>query len=260
MSSWMFGVITHKPADLALSLHEGSPTGSGGLSPALAWGVGWYEGARPKITKQVQASAARPSNAARFAPGTSRIYVLFLDAGVSGDEDERNLSPFHYRNWLFAQQGHLNREELFRLLDPPHAESLDGESGGEVFFHWIVQNIKKTRDLVPSLLDSLRQVGDDGVAFLLSNGRWLFAYQNGHPLYYLERRFSTSEHSFHYHVSELEADINSSTLATESAILISSKKLSGEAWCEIPESHLLAVTPRLDVILVDLAERATETA
>ncbi|MGB9689886.1 class II glutamine amidotransferase, partial [Thermogutta sp.] len=176
------------------------------------------------------------------------------------DEDERNLSPFHYRNWLFAQQGNLNREELFRLLDPPHAESLDGESGGEAFFHWIVQNIKKTRDLVPSLLDSLRQVGSDGVAFLLSNGRWLFAYQSGHHLYYLERRFSTSEHIFHYHVTELEANITSSTLATESAILISSKKLSDESWCEVPENHLLAVTPRLDIILVDLAERAAETA
>lgn len=260
MNSWLFGLITHKPADLTLSLHEVAQDGHQHTSPALGWGIGWFEGSRPKVAKQVQEAALRPSNAAQFAPGTSRIYLVYVDADIPGNADERNLDPFHYRNWLFAEKGSLKRDDLYPLLEPAHAESLSGESAAEVFFHWIVQNIKKIRDLVPSLLDSLRQVAGTNMSFLLSNGRWLFAYRNSQPMYYLERRFGSSERIFHYRVPQLESEVKSSILAAESAVVVSSEKLSSENWEEIPDGYLLAVTPRLELILVNLAESTAETA
>lgn len=258
MSSWLFGIITNKLADLALSFSGDARNAQGAGSSCLAWGMGWYEGSRPEVVKRIRPTSVRSADAVRVAPNTSRIFVVYVDDTVLETEDQRNLDPFHYRNWLFAERGAITRDDLVSLLEPAHAETLAGDSPGEAFFHWIVQNIKKTRDLVPSLLDSLRQVAGTDMSFLLSNGRWLFAYRNGQPLYYLERRFPTPERSFHYQFPELEAEVSSTTLAGESAVLVSSTKLTGEPWAELPDGYLLAVTPRLDIIMVDLAERPAE--
>lgn len=258
MSSWLFGIITNKLADLALSFCEDSRVGRSASASCVAWGVGWYEGSRPEVVKGIRPTGLPSSDALHVASSTSRIFILYLDDTVIETEDQRNLDPFHYRNWLFAERGNIRRENFISLLEPAHAETLAGDSSGEAFFHWIVQNIKKTRDLVPSLLDSLRQVSGTDMSFLLSNGRWLFAYRNGQPLYYLERRFPASELRFHYQVPELKAEVSSTTLASESAVLVSSTKLAGETWTELPDGYLLAVTPRLDIITVDLAERHAE--
>lgn len=254
MSS-LFGLITNKPADLALSL-RGPSADHPNVKPAAAWGIGWYEGSRPRVAKQIHLAGGSLCDKSEFTPGASRLFLVHFEEKVSGGEKETDLCPFHYRHWLFSHTGELDREAFVHLLEPAHVQSLNGESGSEVFFHWIMQNIKKTRDLVPSLLDSLRDVSENKLSFLLSNGRWLFAYARGQKLYYHERRFPTSAGSFVIRVPNVDAVISSTILANESAILISTDKLGDEPWEPVPDGHLLAVTPRLDVILIDLAENS----
>jgi len=253
--SWLFGLITNKPADLSLSL-RGPNEHQTNANPAVAWGIGWYEGSRPRVAKQVHTAGTLSAGRSEFSPGTSRLFLVHFEGNVSGTEKEADLHPFHYRHWLFTHTGTLDRDAFVPLLEPAHVQSLNGDSSSEVFFHWIMQNIKKTRDLVPSLLDSLRDVSQNELSFLLSNGRWLFAYSRGHTLYYTERRFPVSRGSFSYHVRTMDAVISSETLANESAIVVSTDKLSDESWEPIPDGHLLAVTPRLDLILIDLAENS----
>ncbi|MGQ9563513.1 MAG: class II glutamine amidotransferase [Thermogutta sp.] len=253
--SWLFGVITNKPADLSVSLRGLSEHG-GDKSPAVVWGVGWYEGSRPRVVKQVHTAGTLSAGRSEFSPGESRLFLIHFAQDVSGTEKESDLHPFHYRHWLFTHTGVLDRDAFLPLLEETHVQSLNGDSSSEVFFHWIMQNIKKTRDLIPSLLDSLRDVGQNELSFLLSNGRWLFAYARGHNLYYSERRFPISSGHFCYEVPEVDAVVSSQVLANENAVVVSTDKLSDESWEQIPDAHLLVVTPRLDRILVNLTENS----
>jgi glutamine amidotransferase len=254
--SWLFGLITNKPADLSLSL-RGLNEERVSTNPPVVWGVGWYEGSRPRVVKQVHTAGTASTGRSEFSPGTSRLFLVHFEPNASGAENETNIHPFHYRHWLFTHTGALERDAFLPLLEPAHLESLNGDSSSEVFFHWIMQNIKKTRDLVPSLLDSLRDAAQNELSFLLSNGRWLFAYARGHNLYYTERRFPVSAGTFCYEVRDVDAVISSDILANESAVVVSSEKLSDEPWEPIPDGHLLAITPRLDRILIDLTENST---
>lgn len=253
--SWLFGVITNKPADLSVSLRGLSEHG-GDKNPAVVWGVGWYEGSRPRVVKQVHTAGTSVAGRSQFSPGESRLFLIHLETNTSGAQKESDLHPFHYRHWLFTHTGALDRDAFLPLLEEAHIQSLNGDSSSEVFFHWIMQNIKKTRDLVPSLLDSLRDVGQNELSFLLSNGRWLFAYARGHNLFYSEHRFPLSSGSFCYEVPAVDAVITSRILANESAVIVSTDKLSDESWQQIPDGHLLAVTPRLDRVLIDLTENS----
>ncbi len=50
MSS-LFGLITNKPADLALSL-RGPSADHPNVKPAAAWGIGWYENSQARVFKE----------------------------------------------------------------------------------------------------------------------------------------------------------------------------------------------------------------
>lgn len=257
---WLFGVITNKLADLQVSLQGGDKTPVENR-PNLACGLGWYDGARPRVVKQVVSCQAGDASSPReISQSESRLFIVHLDPNVTGNECPTDLLPFHYRNWLFTHTGNLDRNAFLPLLEKSHLESLNGETSSEAFFHWIMQNIKKTRDLVPSLLDSLQEIPDHALSFLLTNGRWLFAYRQDEPLYYLEQRFSSSLTRFEYLVPDFNAVIKSNTLGNESFVLVAAQQLSDQAWTLVPDGHLLVVTPQLELFTIDLAEKPTSSA
>ena len=137
------------------------------------------------------------------------------------------------------------------LLKNDYKLQLKGETDSEVYFYWLIQNIRKIGDVVDGIRSALfevRKYNHTGLNFLLSDGNTLYAFRysienhNYYSLYYLSRDPKYSE-SFNYSSDKTGAFLRSKSLNKEKAILVCSEKLTKkkEDWQEIPIGDLLVV-------------------
>ncbi len=247
----LLGLVAQQP----ISVHvKADPVpGENGLphSPgASGWGVGWYDGARPAVVKYPNPEDRSKVSQTLEYRCHSRVFIAHA-RHENGIPSLENSHPFHYRNWMFAHCGTVDRAELAELLEHAHRTSLMGETDSEVLFHWILQKIKKTRDIVDSIRDALRPVASQSMQFVLSNGRWIFAYRTEQPLYCADWNAS---HSWVGWGSPIR--LESADLANVRGVFVGSETCGGMNWEPIPAGRLFAISPRLDRYEIELEKAA----
>ncbi|NMC21247.1 MAG: class II glutamine amidotransferase [Thermogutta sp.] len=250
----MLGLVAQKPIHVHLRAEpaasgEGLPHSAG----ASGWGIGWYDGSRPAVFKYPTPDQQAKDSEPPAHTCHSRVLIAHVREENAAPRPE-NSHPFHYRNWMFAHCGTVNREALAGLLEQAHHTSLMGGTDSEVLFHWILQNIKKTRDIVDSIRDALRSISSESMQFVLSNGRWIFAYRTGQPLYAAEWNPGKSGRPWSAWGSPIR--LESMDLAEVRAVFVGSETVGGMNWEPIPAGRLVAVSPRLDRYEIDLEQEA----
>jgi glutamine amidotransferase len=250
----LLGVIANKPIDLKFSLLEADTSfKSMGNSNPHGWGIGWYVNGKPKIYKEGVSAV----DSKQFVPKTkevrSHIIICHVrNKGGNGAEPaKKNSHPFSFDDFLFAHNGSVDKKHLKNLLEDDYKLQLKGATDSEVYFYWLVQNIRKTGDVVDGISSALlevRKYNHTGLNFLLSDGNTLYAFRysienhNYYSLYYLSRDPKYGE-SFYYSSDKTGAFLRSKSLNKEKAILVCSEELTKkkENWQEIPIGNLLVV-------------------
>ena len=250
----LLGLISNKPVDLTFSLElfkglsEKNPDG---------WGIGFYDtNFQPKLYKEGMSAIDPESQLSRVSKEVVS-HVIIAHVRKKGTDDapatKVNSHPFKYNNWLFAHNGKIDREYLFRLLDNKYRFALEGKTDSEVYFFWILQHIEKSGNEIAAIRNALKEMKPryhTGMNFLLTNGMTLYAFrytgtdQEKYPLYWLKREPSKPE-PIEFVFQETSAVMQSKSLQGEKAVLVCSEKLTRENWSEIPLGFLLEINQNL---------------
>jgi len=190
-----------------------------------------------------------------------KILIAHFRNATSGKNTKENTHPFKIDNWVFAHNGTIaNKKGLEKYIVPSLKERIKGDTDSERYFALILSQFKRdgihsdseVNDLFASLNASIQivrnNIGGNGLNFLLSNGKLLFAYKNGRPLYYLIRNPENTP-------EELLESAETGTLlrwkktAGEKAIIIGSERVTqSENWQSILDDEIICVDIHLNFI------------
>lgn len=157
------------------------------------WGIAWWDGDGPTVVKE-----ERPAHESDLAGRigrehpASRTFVVHIRAASVGALTVDNAHPFvgpsDERTWVFAHNGTV---EDLAALDPGRFEP-QGETDSERAFHHLLTRLERRPadtddDLAAEVLATARELstGANRVNFLLSDGRDLFAWYDGHKTLHL---------------------------------------------------------------------------
>ncbi len=244
----LLGLIANREVDLTFSLLEGAKTlRSMSVKNADGWGLGWYEGGRPRVIKEPRsADGSRPFQEVAIE-GRARIFVGHVRRATTGDPHVDNCHPFQHDSWLFAHNGSVDRDSLIGRLDEEQGGAIRGQTDSEVYFHWILQSIAGSGSVQDGILNAVKLAGEvphTGLNFLLSDGTSLYAFRGAstNPSYYslsYLRRNPNASQANELRSSEVQTLIHSKALRGEEAILVASEKLTNEPWQEIPLARIM---------------------
>ena len=201
------------------------------------WGTGWYIQKKAQYFKEGIPAHDPDSKFSQIAKDVeSEIIISHVRKLSEAPPTIENAHPFHENNWLFIHNGSVDRQHLFDLLGPEHAQKITGETDTEVYFYWVLQNIKQhNNDVIDGVKSAVREVVKKyytGINFILSDGITLYAF-----------RYS-QDPSDVYTLFKLERFLED---ASKKEIIICSEPLTDEAWEQIGFGHLLVVSDNLDM-------------
>jgi len=135
-------------------------------------------------------------------------------------------------------KGDTDSERYFALILSQFArDGILPDSGKDALVTSLSSAIKTMRD----------QIGGDGLNFLLSNGKVLFAFKNGRSLYLLKRD-PEGIPEVQLRSKETGALLQWKKSAGEKAVLIASEKVTAdEPWETIKENQLICVDRNLNI-------------
>lgn len=265
----LLGITSSKELDLEFSLVSGpKPFRDLAEEHPHGWGMGWYEGDRPRIHKEALPATDSVNLPHLAATVASKTYVCHVRRATCGDTRRQNCHPFQYGPWLFAHNGSLQRGDLLQRLRPTYRRRIEGQTDSEVLFHWMLQNIDEQNEVAAGLRKALSSITDfTGLNFILSDSARLYAYRDAsrrhdyYSLYYLLRDIppplpadrhpgGTREETLRS--QEINMLIRSRRLRSEKSVLVCSERLTPEDWHELPLGHILTVDPEFRAELTSL--------
>jgi glutamine amidotransferase len=261
----LLGIIANETIDLKFSfLKADKPFRQLGLNNPDGWGIGWYINNKPEIEKEGKSILESGRDTSTIKEARSPIIISHVrNKGKNGAKPaKRNSHPFSFENFIFAHNGSVDRKHLINLLEDDYKSQLEGETDSEVYFYWLVQNIRKKGDVVygiRSALEEVRKSNHTGLNFLLSNGNTLYAfrYSNGnrnyYSLFYIVRDPADKEEPLSLQSKETQMLLNTKSLNNEKAVLVCSEELTEEKWLQIPFGNILIIdrslSPQLEQII-----------
>ena len=220
------------------------------------WGVGWYEDGRARLVKEpVRADKSPKAEALAEDPPESDLFVIHVRAATVGTLSEENTHPFrarlHGKDWLFAHNGTIR--DLHRL--PVGRYRQEGQTDSEVGFHYLLARLdrlgRRASDerVAEEILEGARELSIDGKAnFLLTDGRTLYAYYDGHKkMHFLPRR-AADLGTVRAEDEDYRIDLRVSDAADERAVIVASTRLTDEPWVDMKPGEFLVIR---DGFLVD---------
>jgi glutamine amidotransferase len=239
----LFGLIANKPVNIRFSMLEaGNSFKRQGKGNADGWGIGWYEqDGKSKIEKYGESAFASRRFNELAKEVNSKIFIAHVRYMSSGlEKSQRNAHPFAYKSWLFAHNGTLKKEEVLNLLSEPYSLGFTSEPiDSELYFRYIVQCIEKDKDPIEGIKRATNEVKylGRGLNFILSDGKNLYAYRDGNPLYYLDRN---PEEYINASSEETEALIDIKKARNEKAVIVATEKITeSENWQSIENNKLI---------------------
>lgn len=255
----LFGLIANKEVDIRFSFIQASPSfQSLGQANPDGWGIGWYEKNKP-VVKKDPIPAHVSDTALRVAENiNSRIIVSHVRKATTGVRSKKNCHPFSSGDWLFAHNGCIDRNSLIKCLEEPFKMAISGETDSEVYFLYILQNIKNEGDVIVGIkkaINEVRKYDHTGLNFILTDGISLYGYRdaisniNYYTLYYL-KRVTYGKDPINFRSKELNTLLESKSLNHEKAVIICSERLTEEDWIEIPLRSLLIASRELEIKII----------
>ena len=261
----LFGLIANRPVDVSFSFYEAPRSlRLQSLVHKDGWGIAWYETGSARVYKEVNALFESRSGHSVIRKVRSNIIIAHVRLKTCGERKIENTHPFVYRNFIFAHNGHIDRNWLDTVLEDEYKRRIVGDTDSERYFHLILQEADRhggdlsagIRSAVGMIIENCREYR--GLNFVLSDGMRLYAFRYApvdvyyYSLYYLER--APSHRALHTVSKQTRMLIESKAIAGERAVIISSERMTeDESWKEIPLGALVTVdsslTPRLEEIL-----------
>lgn len=259
----LLGIVINREVNFEFSLlgnayrnlrsqSEGNPDG---------WGIAVFREDEPIIEKAPR-KAAEDQIFEKFACSIrGKILIAHVRYASSGNNTKENTHPFEIDNWVFAHNGTIgNKKELEKYIEHSLNERIKGDTDSERYFALILSQFKRdgihsnseVNDLFVSLNSSIqivrKNIGGNGLNFLLSNGKLLFAYKNGRSLYYLVRNPENApEESLKS--KETGTLLRWKKTAGEKAIIVASERVTqSENWQTILDDEIICVDSNLNFI------------
>lgn len=211
----LIGYMANRVDGLRDALHqERAVVAPAGLEQGAVagWGIGFYQGDEVLHRKRPRQDGEAFDWAEAVGDVKSDCAVIHWRRPTVGAFRAENTHPFRMRSWVFAHHGTLGRFEALReplLASMPDflRRNIRGETDSEHFFHVLLSFLHDAgqldgTDVDPkTALSSIRsavalvervgaEVQAEGhtLSFVLTNGRQLFAYRQGHPMMVVERQ------------------------------------------------------------------------
>ncbi|MCX7720028.1 MAG: class II glutamine amidotransferase [Dictyoglomus thermophilum] len=153
------------------------------------FGFGWYENGAPKIKKSGEKALESDLFDKLAKEVSSQIIIAHIRDASDGAIKEENSHPFSYENFIFAHNGTLHKKDkIFDMLEYPYNKDFTSDGiDSEIYFRFLVQNIKNEKDVILGLQKGIRKIiylNIGSANFLLSDGERLYAFKYGRSLFY----------------------------------------------------------------------------
>ncbi len=179
---------------------------------ASGWGIGFYQGDEVLHKKRPTREGELVDWQNIAGDVHSDCAVLHMRQPTVGDFRAENAHPFRMRGWLFAHQGTIGRfdamrENLAETIPDFLRRNIRGQTDSEYLFHTVLALLHDAGQLdnpdvneaqalpaisaAVTLVERLAaEVGskDNGLSFILTNGRSMYALRYGAPMTYVERQ------------------------------------------------------------------------
>ena len=257
----LLGVVVNKEVDFQFSLlgsaqrnlrtqSEHNPDG---------WGIAFFrEQGGVSIKKAPQKASGDQMFDQTAYVGVGRMMIAHIRKASSGSSKIENTHPFGIDDWAFAHNGTIkNERKLEKYYEPSYDAQVEGDTDSERFFAIIISQFAKDciqsdseiDSILQSLMSSIRivrdEVGGNGLNFLLSDGRCLFAYRNGRELYYLIRDPDSAPEP-QLRSNETGALLCWKKASGERAVILATEEVTeSEDWKPVQENELICVDRNL---------------
>ena len=269
--SRLIGYVANRADRMRDALHqeravlrqEKAPAGASG------WGIGFYAGDEVLHKKR----PTRPGELVEWqnlaGDVRSDCAVLHLRQPTVGDFRAENAHPFRMRSWLFAHEGTVGhfdamRANLAEMIPDFIRRNIRGETDSEYLFHAILTLLHDAGQLdnpdvneaqaLPAISAAVTLVErlaaelgstDNGLSFILTNGRSMYALRHGTPMTYVQRQ------GLHDPPDDYEAPPTSST-QLRYAMVVSGLDDTPVGYEALPEHSVAIIDRRLDVTVHEL--------
>jgi predicted glutamine amidotransferase len=244
----LFGLAADQPHDIRYWMSESAhPFVELSSYHCHGWGIGWYESGEAQLVKEPVPARESALFQATFPQVQSQTIIAHLRKASQGAHTLENTHPFTYDNWLFGHNGLVDCQFLNGMLPAESRSALRGETDSEVYFHWLLHNIRlEGAEGIRSALRAVRRRSFTAINFVLSDGVSLYAYceqsleaKPSHPEYY---QLYWTERSRRPDQRALEG----------TSVVVCSERLDDALWEKIPFGSLLTVSPGPRVSILDL--------
>lgn len=216
-----------------------------GTKHRSGWGVGWY--LRNKdgeifaaLVKEPRSSINSPVARLLKDGIESHIVISHVRYATKGKRKYVNTHPFVRTfgkdEWIFAHNGTVSVESFHLKKYHPI-----GNTDSEYAFCYILDNLQenlKLNDFFRKLYGIVEKIGNHGkFNFLMSDGKYLFAYTTNEKLYYLKR------HPPHTGViklidEDLEISLGEMKGGDEYVVLLATVPLTDENWIKLEKKKI----------------------
>jgi glutamine amidotransferase len=216
------------------------------------WGIAWWEDGRPHVEKEpIRADVSPRAAALVLDPPASTMFIVHVRAATVGRTAVENTHPFVEkalgRRWVFAHNGTVR--DLDRLDEGAYI--CGGDTDSERAFHHLLTRLDRSgvdpRDddaLASAILAAGRELSEreSKVNFLLSDGRTLFAYHDGHKtLHFVEHR-SEDLGEMQMRDADYRLSLRLGDSPEERAVIVASVPLTNEpGWTKLDPGDFLVV-------------------
>ncbi len=112
------------------------------------WGFGWYDGESARAHKDASSAFRNPAFLTAARKVRSKVIIAHIRKTVPESIGLENTHPFLQDQWLFGHNGTVDIKDVIRdRLPPPEQERLKRSIDSEIFFHWILLNIREEADV-----------------------------------------------------------------------------------------------------------------
>jgi predicted glutamine amidotransferase len=198
----LFGCRTAAPGGVAHELlHGANALRVQSREHPDGWGVGWYVGRVPQVTRSLTAAHGDEDFEAVSSFVTASTILAHIRKASVGRVALENTHPFEWGPWLFAHNGTIAEWEKCRAaveaeIDPALRDKLRGETDSERCFLLFLTRLSRRcdptaatfADSAAALAETVATVGrtcgaEAATTFLATDGRVMLACRRGRTLY-----------------------------------------------------------------------------